>query len=542
MTASRLPAPAGRRLDRSQLLRFEFNGRTLSGYAGDTLASALLANGDTARGPQLQAAPPPGIFLLRRGRAPPGWLIWAAARGRTPNLRATLLDLCPGLAASSVNCWPSVGFDVGAVNNRLAALLPAGFYYKTSNGRAGMCSSRRSAAWRGWAGPPRSAIRIATRKSRRGPRCWVIGGGIAGLSAAVAAAEAGADTLLVTGGAALGGALGMARRRPRRRTHRATPGAAACACSCATLAFGIYDHNLVCARETLQAAAPPESGGGVLRERLWKIRARSIIAAAGAFERPMIFPNNDRPGSDAGRRGGQICACLRRRLRPTRGDRGQQRLRLPDRRIAARRRSECDRAGGSPAARRHRRRDRAGSHLRRRRHRARRRRTRRAQLHRDFHRLGRRASAAAGVRSDPERGRPRARGAPAFPGGAENCDGSRSRPCSCPRARRPGCGAPAPAPACSTGTRRSITPRTRGGAGRRACGAGGGGRRRRAIAGGDPPARSVRQAVRGSAERCGDGRHRTGRAGELSIGRAPEAPPPAWAPIRARPAMSTRWY
>jgi sarcosine oxidase, subunit alpha len=123
----------------------------------------------------------------------------------------------------------------------------------------------------------------------------VIGGGLAALSAAVAAAEAGADTLLLTSGPTLGGALagrgdsqvaeliGRAERAGVRRMTR-------------TLAFGIYDHNLVCAREALPPAAARAIKGGALRERLWKIRARSVIAAAGALERPMLFPNNDRPG------------------------------------------------------------------------------------------------------------------------------------------------------------------------------------------------------------------------------------------------------
>ena len=124
--------------------------------------------------------------------------------------------------------------------------------------------------------------------------CWSSAAGSRDLSAAVAAAEAGADTMLLAGSPALGGALAglsdpeldalieRARRSGVRLMTR-------------TLAFGIYDHNLVCARETLRPAAAP-AAGGVLRERLWKIRARAVIAAAGAFERPMIFPDNDRPG------------------------------------------------------------------------------------------------------------------------------------------------------------------------------------------------------------------------------------------------------
>src|SRR6266478_2291643 len=123
----------------------------------------------------------------------------------------------------------------------------------------------------------------------------VVGGGVAALSAAVSAAEAGADTLLLASGGRLGGALAwrgdtqvaeLIDRAQRAGVRQMTR----------TLAFGIYDHNLVCARQTLQPAGAHAAEGGVLRERLWKIRARAVIAAAGALERPMLFPNNDRPG------------------------------------------------------------------------------------------------------------------------------------------------------------------------------------------------------------------------------------------------------
>ncbi len=114
------------------------------------------------------------------------------------------------------------------------------------------------------------------------------------MSAAVAAAEAGADTLLLAGSPALGGALtGLSDPELDALIERARRSGVRLMTR--TLAFGIYDHNLVCARETLHPAAAP-AAGGVLRERLWKIRARAVIAAAGAFERPMIFPDNDRPG------------------------------------------------------------------------------------------------------------------------------------------------------------------------------------------------------------------------------------------------------
>jgi sarcosine oxidase, subunit alpha len=294
MTASRLPAPLGTRLDRSQHLSFEFNGRILSGHPGDTLASALLANGVQLVGRSFKLHRPRGIFSCGV-EEPTGLVDVSVGATRTPNMRATLVELYDGLVAASVNCWPSVEFDLGAVNNAMAALLPAGFYYKTFKWPTWHLfepTIRRMAGLGRASGQP-DPDRYEEAAARAD--VLVIGGGLAGLCAAVSAAEAGADTLLLTSGPALGGALagrgdsqvgGLIVRAERAGVRQMTR----------TLAFGIYDHNLVCAREAFPPAPARAIQGGVLRERLWKIRARAVIAAAGALERPMLFPNNDRPG------------------------------------------------------------------------------------------------------------------------------------------------------------------------------------------------------------------------------------------------------
>jgi sarcosine oxidase, subunit alpha len=293
MTSKRLAPPFGRRLDRSQSLSFEFNGRRLSGHPGDTLASALLANGVRLVGRSFKLHRPRGIFSCGV-EEPNGLVDLSDGATRTPNMRATQVELYEGLVAASVNCWPSVEFDLGAINNRIAALLPAGFYYKTFK-------------WPDWHFFEPTIRRMAGLGRASGERdpdryeeiaaqaeVLVVGGGIAGLSGAVAAAEAGADTMLLAGSPALGGALtGLSDPELDALIERARRSGVRLMTR--TLAFGIYDHNLVCARETLHPAAAP-AAGGVLRERLWKIRARAVIAAAGAFERPMIFPDNDRPG------------------------------------------------------------------------------------------------------------------------------------------------------------------------------------------------------------------------------------------------------
>jgi len=293
MTSKRLAPPFGQRLDRSQSLSFEFNGRRLSGHPGDTLASALLANGVRLVGRSFKLHRPRGIFSCGV-EEPNGLVDLGDGATRTPNMRATQVELYEGLIAASVNCWPSVEFDLGAINNRIAALLPAGFYYKTF----------KWPHWHFFEPTIRRMAGLGRASGERDPDRYeeiaaqaevlVVGGGIAGLSAAVAAAEAGADTLLLGGSPALGGALtGLSDPELDALIERARRSGVRLMTR--TLAFGIYDHNLVCARETLHPAAAP-AAGGVLRERLWKIRARAVIAAAGAFERPMIFPDNDRPG------------------------------------------------------------------------------------------------------------------------------------------------------------------------------------------------------------------------------------------------------
>jgi sarcosine oxidase, subunit alpha len=294
MTSSRLAPPFGQRIDRSQRLSFEFNGRPMNGHPGDTLASALLANGVRLVGRSFKLHRPRGIYSC--GVEEPNALVdLGDGAARTPNTRATQVELYEGLAAASVNCWPSVEFDFGAINSRISALLPAGFYYKTfkwPNWHLFEPAVRRMAGL-GRASGELDCDRYEEAAAQA--EVLIVGGGLAGLSAAVAAAEAGADTLLLASSTALGGALGWqsdpeiddlilrARRSGVRQMTR-------------TLAFGIYDHSLVCARETLHSPAARALAGGVLRERLWKIRARAVIVAAGSFERPMIFPNNDRPG------------------------------------------------------------------------------------------------------------------------------------------------------------------------------------------------------------------------------------------------------
>ncbi len=292
MSGFRLPEPHGTRIDRTRPIPFLFNGKVLAGFRGDTLASALLANGVRLVGRSYKLHRARGVFGC--GFEEPNAIVdLVDGERRTPDVRATTLELTEGLAAQSVNCWPSVGLDFGAVLGAFAPFLPAGFYYKTF-------------MWPDWhwfepairwmAGLGRTSL--APDRDRYEEICVdadvaVVGGGIAGLSAAVAAAEAGAATTLLCAAPAAGGALGW-RGDATVRALLAKAGRAGVTLLTRTVAFGVYDHGLLCATESLAAATPGTHGA--LRERLWKIRARSIVSAQGAFERPMLFPGNDRPG------------------------------------------------------------------------------------------------------------------------------------------------------------------------------------------------------------------------------------------------------
>ena len=294
MTSERLTQPAGTWIERTSALSFTFNGRSLRGFKGDTLASALLANGVRLVGRSFKLHRPRGLWSC--GLEEPSALV-DVGRGarRTPNVRATLLELEEGLAATSVNCWPSVGLDLGALTGAFAALLPAGFYYKTFKWPSWRWYEPAIRRMAGMGRAPTEPDADHYEEVAAEADVLVVGGGIAGLAAAVAAARAGAHVRLLTRAARFGGTLAW-------RGDAEVAGLVAAARQLGvellprTLAFGVYDHNLVCACESTSAEGSADLPGCVLRERLWKIRARTVIAAAGAFERPLVFPDNDRPG------------------------------------------------------------------------------------------------------------------------------------------------------------------------------------------------------------------------------------------------------
>jgi len=295
------------RLTPARALRFSFDGRTYAGVEGDTLASALLANGIHLVGRSFKYRRPRGI--LSAGAEEPNALVGIHRDGarRTPNVRATVQELYDGLAAVSQNRWPSLSFDLGAVNDLAAPFFSAGFYYKTF--------MWPKAAWKHLYEPfIRSAAGLGVAPAEADPDRYasrfahcdvlVVGGGAAGLAAALAAAETGARVILADEQPEPGGAL----RFESGATIDGMEGwswAAATAARLAampnvtlltrTTAFGYYAQNMVglAERMTDHLAAPDPS---LPRERLWQVRARRVIIATGAIERHMVFRGNDRPG------------------------------------------------------------------------------------------------------------------------------------------------------------------------------------------------------------------------------------------------------
>ncbi len=295
----------GGRIDRTRPIDFRFDGATLHGYAGDTLAAALLANGVHLVGRSYKYHRPRGIFSA--GAEEPNALVQLREGARTePNMRASQVELFSGLVANSQNRWPSLRFDAWAVNSLFSRFLPSGFYYKTFMWPASfwMTYERviRNAAGLG-RGPTEAD---PDRYEHRYAWCDVLvaGGGPAGLMAALTAARSGARVIIADEQSELGGALlsdtvAIDGRAPGDWVAQVVQELRATADVTVlprTTVTGYYDHNYLTLLERVTDHWPGEPDGKTPRQRFWQVRAKQVVLATGALERPLCFRDNDRPG------------------------------------------------------------------------------------------------------------------------------------------------------------------------------------------------------------------------------------------------------
>jgi heterotetrameric sarcosine oxidase alpha subunit len=296
---------AGGLIDRAQPLAFTFDGKNYSGFAGDTLASALLANDVKLVGRSFKYHRPRGI--LTAGSEEPNALVTLRSGARAePNTRATTAQLFDGMEAISQNRWPSLAFDVMAANQLFAPFLVAGFYYKTFMWPAKFWEKIYEPLIRRAAGlGALSMLPDPDSYDRAHDFCdlLVIGGGPAGLAAALSAGRSGLRVILVNEDWLLGGRLLAERHEIEGMPAGTWVNAAAAELRSLpnvtvlnrTAVFGAYDDREYGALEQVSdhLLAPPP---GQPRQRLWKIVAKRTLLASGAIERPLVFGGNDRPG------------------------------------------------------------------------------------------------------------------------------------------------------------------------------------------------------------------------------------------------------
>ena len=292
-------------INREKKISFKFNGKNYFGYEGDTLASALIANGVHLVGRSFKYHRPRGFFGA--GVDEPYALVQLIRNNQSiPNIKATEQELFEGLEAKSVNCWPSVNFDIGAINNFLRIFLPAGFYYKTFMWpksfwfRVYEPFIRRAAGF---------GVVTSEHDNERYEHKYeycdllITGSGPSGLASAYAAAKNGAKVVLAEDKPRFGGSLltnevsignqsgkewakkivGELKEMPNVQVKNRAQ------------VFGYYDHNMLVMSERVTDHLP-KSKKYTPKQRLWYIRAKEVVISSGSIERPLVFGNNDTPG------------------------------------------------------------------------------------------------------------------------------------------------------------------------------------------------------------------------------------------------------
>ncbi len=300
---------SGGEINRTERVSFKFNGKTFFGYKGDTLASALLANGVHLVGRSFKYHRPRG-FLGSGSEEPNAIVQIIKDKARTePNIRATEIEIFEGFESKSQNCWPSVNFDVGEINNFISPLLPAGFYYKTFMWPAKL--------WKTYEYFIRKSAGLGVSATVRDPDLYdhryyhcdilIVGSGPAGLTAASIAVKSGKKVLLVDEKADHGGSLvgsdseltkindgtpkdwvnktfsDLSKNKNIKILNR-------------TSVAAYHNYNYLIMVQNLTDHLNEEEKKNKIRQRLWKVRAKKVILATGSIERTMVFDCNDRPG------------------------------------------------------------------------------------------------------------------------------------------------------------------------------------------------------------------------------------------------------
>ena len=291
-------------INRKRRVEFSFDGRSYQGVAGDTLASALLANDIRLIGRSFKYHRPRGL-LTAGSEEPNGLVTTGRGAGQEPNMRATMVELFDGLQARSQNNWPSLDFDLMSVNDLAAPFLGAGFYYKTFMWPPKFWEKVYEPVIRRAAGLGALSMEAnADKYEKAWAHCdlLVIGAGPAGLMAALTAARAGVDVVLAEEDVRTGGRLnaetfevdGVPGRVWAEEVTRELAAMENVRILTRTTVTGAYDHGTYGALERLSPAEAAKKGAP--RECFWRIVAKRAVLAAGALERPIAFQNNDRPG------------------------------------------------------------------------------------------------------------------------------------------------------------------------------------------------------------------------------------------------------
>ena len=296
-------------IDETSRISFKFNGKTYYGFKGDTLASALLANDVHLIGRSFKYHRPRGIMTA--GSEEPNAIVQVGNDKATtePNVRATEVEIYNGLEAKSQNCWPSVNFDIGGINNFLSPLLPAGFYYKTFMWPASFWE-KYEIAIRHSAGLGRSPTKPDTDiYEHRYIHCdvLVIGAGISGIMAAKTAAKNNLNTLLLDEKNEIGGTTIYQNSDNFKIDNKISSewlndeieelkNLDNLEIKTRTSVAAYHGYNYLLARENLTDHLSKDEKENKVRQRLLKIRAKKVIVATGSLERPLVFNNNDRPG------------------------------------------------------------------------------------------------------------------------------------------------------------------------------------------------------------------------------------------------------